>query len=200
MTLRTMAALTATLLCSATAQAGTAEVLIAAINRCSGMTDATARHTCYDQLPAVVNGLSGGSPVTAAPASALPPLAAAPAAAAPATTPLAATPQTATPPVAAAAPPPPKEETATALWGAFDSEPVPPDHIEAIVESFTSDYGVFVVTLDNGQVWRQVTATSDIVRLSREHENHVAIWRDSFGNYVLKVKGFLTKYHVRRLK
>ena len=77
---------------------------------------------------------------------------------------------------------------------------MPADHITATVVSFTFDYGVFVVTLDNGQVWRQVAAIGDLVHFSRDNKDQVTIWRSASGDYVLKIKDYHTTYHVRRIK
>jgi hypothetical protein len=82
----------------------------------------------------------------------------------------------------------------------FGSDPVPADHITATVESFTYDNGVFVVTLDNGQVWRQVAAIGGQVHFSRDKKDHVAIWRSAFGYDVLRIEGHHTTYHVKRIK
>lgn len=85
-------------------------------------------------------------------------------------------------------------------WTLFGETAIPADHITATVESFTYDYGIFVVTLDNGQVWRQVAASSDLLPLSRSRKVQVIIWRDDFGRFVLKFEGYHTKYTVKRIK
>lgn len=82
----------------------------------------------------------------------------------------------------------------------FGGEAPSADSITATVESFTFDYGVFVVTLDNGQVWRQVAAIADRVPLARDTKNRVTIWHSRFGYFVLKIEGFHTNYRVRRIK
>ncbi len=181
MSQRQMAALAVFLLLSSAARVASAEELTTAINKCAAIADDATRHSCYDQLPTL---LKSPAPVTAAET---PPAAAAPA-----------PPPAAIPPTA----PPPNEEKASlgGLFDIFDSEPVPADHITAAVESFTFDYGVFVVTLDNGQVWRQVAATGDLVHFSRDNKNQVTIWRSSSGDYVLKITGYHPTYHVRRIK
>ncbi len=131
--------LAAILVLSATAHAGAAEELTAAINNCAAMTDDVMRHACYDGLPTLLKTL---------------------------------------PPVA---------------------EPIPADHITATVETFTYDYGLFIVNLDNGQVWRQVSAGDGRVSFSTEKKDKVAIWRGSFGN-VLRIEGYPPTYRVRRIK
>lgn len=94
----------------------------------------------------------------------------------------------------------PSDEEDGYLPDLFASEPVPAVHIAATVESFTYDYGVFVVTLDNGQVWRQVAAIGGQVLFSLDKKDQVKIWRSPFGYYVLKIEGHHTSYHVRRIK
>ena len=173
MNLRPMAALAAFLLFSSAAHAGAADELIAAIDKCAAIADDSARHTCYDQLPTLVKSLV---PVAAAE----------------------------TRMAAASSPtvPPPHEEkdSLAGLPDLFGSAPMPADHITATVESFSFDYGIFVVTLDNGQVWRQVAASGDFVHLSRDKKDQVTIWRSPFGYYVLKINGNHDIYHVRRIK
>lgn len=168
-----MAALAAILLLSSAAQAGVAEELTAAINKCAAIADDATRHACYDQLPSVEKSLA---PVAAAEASSRA--------------------------AAQAKAPPPAGETSPQAddFNLFASEPVPADHISATVVSFTADYGLFIVTLDNGQVWKQVADVGALVHFSKEKKDHVTIWRNRFGEYVLKIEGFHPRYHVRRLK
>ena len=175
MRLRSLAALAVLFLFSNAAEAGIAEDLIAAIDKCAAIADDAARHKCYDALPAVAKSLTPSMTPGAA-ATAVPP------------------PTTAS---AATAPADKRPEIAADASG---GEPVPADHISAIVESFTFDFGVFVVTLDNGQVWRQVATNGDILHLSKSQKDHVTIWRNAFGVHVMKIEGYRTEYHVRRIK
>lgn len=190
MRLRLLAFLAAFLFLSSVAHAGVAEELIAAINNCAAMTDNGTRHACYDRLPTLLKSLApvaAAAPVTAAPVAITAPVATAEA---PRPT---ATQQKASPPVE-------EKDNSGGFFGLFASEPIPADHITATVESFTHDYGVFVVTLDNGQIWRQVTATGGLVRFSSEKKDEVTIWRNSFGEDVLRIKGYPVTYRVRRIK
>jgi hypothetical protein len=180
--MRSMAAVAVLLVTASAAQAGVAEDLIAAINRCAGMPDEDTRHSCYDRLPAVVKSLTATAAAAQAP-TATPTVAAAPA---PAATPA---------PVAQ----PESKGFLSSLFGSED-EPLPTEIATATVASFTYDYGLFVVTLDNGQVWRQVAAQGDRVPLSQERKNQVKIWRRANGEFVLKIDNSPTKYHVRRIK
>jgi hypothetical protein len=170
MNLRPMAALAALFLFSSAAHAGAAEELIAAINKCAAIAEDASRHACYDQLPTLAKSLT---PVAAA--------------------------ETQT---AAASPPaaPPPDEEGGFLSGIFGGMPVPADHITATVESFTVSYGLFEVTLDNGQVWRQTTASGNLVRFSRDKKDQVTIWRSPFGYYVLKINDYPELFHVRRIE
>lgn len=195
MHLRSMAAAAVLLVTASAAYAGVAEELIAAINRCESMPDTDTRHTCYDRLPEVVKSLTATAAQTpaAAPIPATPPPAALPT---PATT-------TAATPVPAAAPAPAARPESKGFWSNIfdaDDEPLPTEISTATVASFTFDYGLFVVTLDNGQVWRQVTSQGGLIPFSKENKNQVKIWRKANGEFVLKIDNSPTKYHVRRIK
>lgn len=170
MHMRSMAAAAVLLVTASAAHAGVAEDLIAAINRCAGMPDEATRHACYDRLPAVVKSLTTDA---TSPASAAAP---------------------------AAAAQPESKGFLSGLFGSSDDEQLPTEITTATVASFTYDYGIFVVTLDNGQVWRQVAAQGDRVPLSQERKNQVKIWRRANGEFVLKIDNSPTKYHVRRVK
>lgn len=187
---RSWTALAAIIIISSAAHAGVSEDLIAAINKCATMTDATARHACYDQLPNVVKALVPAGQATTAQAS-------------PAPAPAALTPPPATlpaaPAVASATPQQPRNDIPEER-SLFESEPVAASHIDAAIESYTYDFGLFVVTLDNGQVWRQVASVGDIVHLHQHQKDHVKIWRNAFGVYVMKIDGYLTHYRVRRVQ
>lgn len=100
-------------------------------------------------------------------------------------------------PKTAAVAPAEKKPTASSAPG-DESEPTP--LITATVESFTFDYGVFVVTLDNGQVWRQVTSLGGSVHLRKGRKDRVTIWRNAFGDDILRIDGYRTQYHVRRIQ
>ena len=89
-----------------------------------------------------------------------------------------------------------KESGGVSLVG---STPIPANHIDATVEAVTYDFGLFVVPLDNGQAWRQVSAQGGRVLFSTEKEDQVKIWRGDFGD-VLKIDGHPETYRVRRIK
>lgn len=103
------------------------------------------------------------------------------------------------PPAAEPAAAPTAEKESSGGFSLFASEPIPADHITATVESLTYDYGLFVVTLDNGQVWRQISAQSGRVQFSTEKKDKIKIWHSSFGD-VLRIEGYPPTYRVRRIR
>jgi hypothetical protein len=173
MNLRPMTALAAFLLFSSAAYAGAAEELIAAIDKCAAIAEDASRHACYDQLPTLAKSLAPVAAAETQTAAASPP---------------------------AAQPPDEEEGSLTDIFDIFGSAPVPAVHIAATVESFTVSFGLFEVTLDNGQVWRQVAASRELVRFSRDKKDQVKIWRSRFGYYVLKINDYPDLFHVRRIK
>jgi len=213
---RPLAVVAAFLLFSSAAHAGVAEELVAAIGKCAAIADDTARHACYDQLPAVVKKVTLTAPQTAAAPQVAP------------------APQAAGAPQAAAARPaaPPSKEDEESWFGIgdwfgeghnpegpatpqqFGSEGLPPppaapgvppppqplDHITAAVSSVTiNGVGFFTVYLDNGQVWRQ-TEGGDQARFSKDRKNQVTITRGILGSYSLKINDLVHTYRVKRIK
>lgn len=156
MGLRLMASLAALLLLSSAAQAGVAEDLTAAINKCAAISEDATRHACYDRLPQLLKSL---------------------------------------PPAGTKA----EEKESSGGFSLFGSTPIPANHIDATVEAVTYDFGLFVVTLDNGQVWRQVSAQGGRVLFSTEKKDKVKVWRGDFGD-VLRIDGHPETYRVRRIK
>lgn len=100
----------------------------------------------------------------------------------------------------AAPPPPPATDSASGLFDLFADVPVPANHIAATVVSFTYSYGLFILTLDNGQVWRQVVSNGDTVPLHKDEKTEVKIWASPFGDYNLRITGYHRLYKVRRIK
>jgi len=174
MGLRLMAVLAPALLLSSAAQAGVAEELTAAIKHCAVLVDDDIRHACYDRLPTLLKQQESAANASPAPASAAP----APTSAAPADD---------------------DKGFFSDIFGSSSSEVADAEQIKATVESFTFDSGLFIVTLDNGQVWMQVAEIGDLVHLSREKKDKVTIWFSRFGYYVMKIEGFHTTYAVRRI-
>jgi hypothetical protein len=211
------------------AHAESGEAMALAIGTCSAQTDAQARLTCYDQLAAKLKageaiGPQASVPATSvsAPAYTSAPVAQAPAA--PAQTPAQSFGQAApegpkqtsswydvggwfggsdTPRAATGTPaefgaesvPAPKE----APGGPPVSEPL--DQITANVTSVAfSGTGLFTVTLDNGQLWRQVKGGSGTARFSRDGHESVTISRGFIGSYNLVVAGQNMTFKVRRVQ
>lgn len=158
MGLRLMASVAALLLLSSAAQAGVAEDLTAAINKCAAISDDATRHACYDRLPQLLKALPPDTPKAQE-----------------------------------------EKESSGGGFSLFGSTPIPANHIDATVEAVTYDFGLFVVTLDNGQVWRQVSAQGGRVLFSSEKKDKVKIWRGDFGD-VLRIDGHPETYRVRRIK
>lgn len=184
---------------------------------CSGTSDKAQRLACYDS--AVVR-IPGALRAPAAPAlpSAPAPIAAAPVAAAPAMT------------ASAAPPPVRRHRNDSFLDRLFGSgpnrapqttvaefgsesianggkqaypQPMDADTIDEISGRLTSydvSTGFLVVTLDNGQVWRQVTG-EPVGHLQRTAASYTAtISRGSSGTYDLKLSHFGRTLAVRRIR
>lgn len=91
-------------------------------------------------------------------------------------------------------PPPPDSSGAPA-------RPKPLDHITATVTAVAYDmFGHFTVTLDNGQVWRQLDGDTGKVRFSKKGKEAVTISRGAIGSYNLEVEGHTGIFKVRRIK
>lgn len=74
------------------------------------------------------------------------------------------------------------------------------DHLESRMASYRfSPAGVFTVTLENGQVWRQVDGDTDHAHWNKPPARYVARLSHGFlGSYNLQVKGLPGKYKVIR--
>ena len=172
------------------------EDALSAVLRCSGLGDKAQRLACYD------------SAVTGVPAA----LTAVPA------------------PVTAAAPPPRRQrkqgfmdrvfgsrptrapQTTAAEFGSesianggaraypqpMDNDTI--DEITARLVSYDVSSGFLVVTLDNGQIWRQVTG-DPVGRLQRPAASYaVSVSRGGSGAYAMKLSHFARTLAVRRIR
>ena len=166
-----------------------AQTLQSQLSRCLAIPGVLQRLACYD---GVAKG-AGIAPM-AAPAYVPPaPVYAAPAYTAPA-------PAYRAPVTAAAAPPPPVSS--------FGSERLPqtaaaaPRRAEEVFATVTSlsfdPTGRFTVTLDNGQVWRQLAGDQTFLHETRI--GAVRISRGALGSYDLTVTGRHASYRVTRLQ
>jgi hypothetical protein len=204
------------LLPAASAQADPRDDALTAVLRCSGTSDKAQRLACYDSVVVRVPG------ALRAPATALPPVAAAPVAAAP----IAA----ASTMTASAAPPVRRHRNESFLdrWlgsgpsrapqttvAEFGSEsianggkqayPQPMDNdtideISARLANYDVSGGYLVATLDNGQIWRQVTG-EPVGHLQRSAASYTAtISRGGSGAYSMKLSHFGRTLAVRRIR
>ena len=85
--------------------------------------------------------------------------------------------------------------------GPKNDEPVPLDSIKAGVTKVSYNrYRRFIVTLDNGQVWRQTDSDTLKARFSTTEKNTVTITRGLLGSFHLSIDGLRGGYQVRRVK
>ncbi len=79
--------------------------------------------------------------------------------------------------------------------------PVPSDQLTARVASVTYNYfHIFTVTLDNGQVWRQVDGDSRVARFKNDKTEVVTITRGFLDSFHLAIRGVWGDYAVKRIK
>lgn len=215
---------------SAAAQAGPSEALAFAIGQCSSQPDEKARLACYDEIAAQLkSGAMIAAPAPQAyqaPASP-PPVAQAPAvqAAAPAPSPSvgrvsAPAPQapqsqggtwydptswfgkdkpakTSTNPADFGAEALPQQRTASA-------EPAQPARLEELRANVAAvaynPLGRFTVTLDNGQIWKQLDGDTGTARFKNKGGDVVTISRGVLGSYNLVVEGRSALFKVKRVQ
>ena len=74
------------------------------------------------------------------------------------------------------------------------------DHVVSRMASYSFDqYGIFTVTLANGQVWRQISGDTDNAHWKKPARTYVvSISRGWFGSYNFQVKGDPGLFKVRR--
>ena len=177
--------------------------LEAAIGSCAAQPDAKARLACYDAVAAQLK-----TTPTAAPAAQVSAAASAPAA---------------NPPTAASAPaaqvsaadsaPAAKPPAATSTPAEFGAEnlsqpareaagqPEPLDEIKSgVTEVYFSPFGRFIVTLANGQIWRQLDSDTGRARFNKNGGDTVTISRGFIGSYNLVVDGHNGLFKVARIK
>jgi hypothetical protein len=173
------------------AHAGLRDVVMAAAARCWTLGNDKAWLDCYyraaQPMQAAINPLTPPARARAVPA----------------------------PRTAVAAPPPPRRgrswlgrmfnddkprapERVAAIPGA---PPAAVDHVTARLTDYSvSDRGIVTVTLDNGEVWRQIDGDGPPPRLNRPARTYVVTIRPGFlGAFNLTVGGQAGLYRVRRL-
>ena len=82
--------------------------------------------------------------------------------------------------------------------------PPPPVEIDSISADVT-DYAIhpdgrFTVFLDNGQIWQQLSADSDMAHFKKNGANKVVIKRGLIGSYNLVLNDVGTSFKVKRIK
>jgi hypothetical protein len=224
MSIRSLAVTAATFLIFSAAHAAADESLRSAILSCSAQQDEKAQLACYNQIAAQLKAgatLAAQSPA-AIPTVAAPQVAAHPPDAAPAPPPQVA----AQPPAAPSGeqegrswynvgslfgssetPPPSRPVVGTpADFGKanmpFQADaPAELDHITAGVANVTYNfYHTFRVTLDNGQVWRQVDEDTKIARFKNDKTEVVTISRGFLDSFHLAIQGVWGTFTVKRIK
>jgi len=170
-----------------------------AVVRCAAIKDESARLACYD-------GIAAGLKQAAVTQTVAPPTVAAPAAAVPPPPVVAASPSVVSAPPAA---PPPPVAAKVAEFGAEamrkpepdSAAPQDVDEIKAkVTEVVFSPHDRFTVTLDNGQVWRQIDADAVKARFHKAGDA-VTIARGAIGSYNLTVDGHdFVIYKVHRMR
>ena len=179
--------------------------LESAIGACSGQPDNTARLACYDAVAAQLKSAAvptapalAAQPARApAPVAQIAPVPAAPVAPAPAA-------------VSAPAVKPPAAPTALAEFGAESlaqpareaaGQPEPLDEIKSgVTEVYFTSWGRFIVTLANGQMWRQIDGDTGHARFKKTGGDTVTISRGFLASYNLVVDGHNGMFKVSRIK
>ena len=157
--------------------------LPAQLTACLPISGMLQRLACYDRVAHSIAPVSRSAPLQR-PAASPPPVAYAPpgAAAAP-----------------AVVPPPPTGLGSERLPRTASAAPRRAQELIANVASVTYDArGRFTVTLDNGQVWRQLEGDTAVLQAPRNAS--VRISRGAIGSYDLNVVGRNATYRVLRLQ
>ncbi|MEJ0040737.1 MAG: hypothetical protein WDM81_00255 [Rhizomicrobium sp.] len=177
---RSLAVTAAMLLAVCAARAASDEGLASAILGCSAQPDETAQLACYNRIAARVKAAS--------PAVTQTPVAAAP------------------PPAPVVSSPPPQASNPLPDFGkenlpAQADAPTEHAHISARVADVSYNFfRVFTITLDNGQVWRQVDGDDKVARFRNDKTEVVTITRGFLDSYHLVVQGTWGDYTVKRIK
>ncbi|WP_417344816.1 hypothetical protein [Ferrimonas sp.] len=82
-------------------------------------------------------------------------------------------------------------------FGLSDKRPEEPEAIKASINKLKKDpYGKFIVTLDNGQVWKQI----DSKRFRLKQDKPVTIEKASLGSFMLTQEGSSKSARVKRVQ
>lgn len=100
-----------------------------------------------------------------------------------------------TPPVKSAAPP------AQTSFGLPVPKAARPDQVNSRMASYAFDrYGIFTVTLENGEVWRQISGDDSFARWNKPARQYlVRITRGALGSFNLQVRDNPGLFKVRRV-
>ena len=74
--------------------------------------------------------------------------------------------------------------------------------VRARMTAYSFDrFGMFTVTLDNGQVWRQIPADTSVAHWSKPAASYVAVVRNgALGSFNLTIEGEGASYKALRVK
>jgi hypothetical protein len=217
------------LVLASSARAGPTEAMAFAIGTCSAQVDPQARLKCYDDLAAKLKAGEPVAPQAsvATPGAAPAPVYTPPPAAVQTSAPPPTAAQNfgnAEPPTGKTEsswynpgswfgsdnPAPPHATTGTPAE--FGAEYIPQkskpgeaaetiDQISAKVTGYSfASNGRFTVTLDNGQIWKQIDGDTGIAKFNDKGENTVTISRGFLGSYNLVVEGRNAMFKVKRLQ
>jgi hypothetical protein len=188
-------------------QADPRDDTLSAMLRCSGISDRAQRLTCYDasvvRIPGALN--NAAVPPPPAMASAVPPAAA----------PVARRQHSSAFVDKLFGPDGPKRAAQTTVAefgsesianGGREAYPIPMDddtidQISARLVNYQFVDGYVIVTLDNGQMWRETAGTEPLQHLTRPALSYTAIiGRGGSGSYSLKLSGVAREIPVRRIR
>ncbi len=174
MIIRGLAVAAAIFLIAGAADAASDGDLSSAILRCAAQQDETAQLACYNQIAArLKTGAAAEAPVAPAPA----------------------------------APPPARRVIGSVADFGLESVPfdttgpVKRAQITAKVAKVSYNFfHIFTVTLDNGQVWRQMDSDSSIAQFKTDKPEVVTISRGFLDSFHLTIQGRWGTYAVTRIK
>ena len=155
--------------------------------RCAGIADDAERLACFDRAAAMVEtrGESAAAPVLG---PALPPETAPP-------------PAPATAPAAALPPPAADPEPERRRFGLPQRRAEPDSQTLGVAELSLDRAGKLVVTLADGQVWRQIGGDTTAVRLPRAGTEQTAtVRRAALGSYRMRIEPLGRTVRVKRVE
>lgn len=173
------AALLALPLLGHSAAAGTSE-LESTLERCASAPSSDARIVCLEQALAAAHGVDAGAPAPETPPAAVPE-------------------PTEPRPSAPAAPAALGAEQIAARDRARRADD--PERMRAQITDHTIvGYRTLQVQLDNGQIWRQLSADTQRLRLPAEGELTVEIWASRYGGYQMRLEELRRTIRVERVR